>query len=409
MVSAIGNTKLNFNSLIGVHEFPTYRLPGRLRKSDKLDSSSASMVDNRGSSVVDNNIDNEAFFSPKYPIATSNRRLSGLKSQMGGFLGFKGPSFEPRRNFFQDLPDAVSMAWQEGFIWKGVFLKLYSKKEAEKLKKEMKALKHLGVEYLQTEAGSRNVDMMSHSAHNISEISDTGKQGNHVVTVLLPLVCTVESSSWVLLGTPVFPIKKSIADDQASKMVQESIGTFKNSFLLGNLTAKNFKQYYRPDENNIVGNIPSSTNINTNVMSSYLQGNSTASNTNHTFLLLSNVSNTLTSLPKVNVMFLLNQEANAHVTFLEFPKKRALDPQLIKQALGYSTKNIDTSLLQKKNNKQINVARSGKKGMFLDSIRFRRCGWIVQMVFVDANDELPSTFCRNKRACDLLSHSTNKW
>lgn len=49
--------------------------------------------------------------------------------------------------FVENIPDAHSSLWVKGFIWRGVYFKLLSKKSAHTLKAEMKALKHVGVEY----------------------------------------------------------------------------------------------------------------------------------------------------------------------------------------------------------------------------------------------------------------------
>ena len=325
---------------------------------------------------------------------------------MGGLFGFRGPTFEPRRNFYQELPDPMSAAWQEGFIWKGVFFKLYSKREGEKLKAEMKALKHLGVEYLQTEASTRVIETFSHSTNNLSEISETGKPvATQVINVLLPLVCTVESSSWILLGTPVFSIKKSVADDQATKVVIESAAAFKSTFLLSGLTSKNFKVYNKGEE---LGSAPSYSNAGSaGHHSSYLPGNPGMGSLNSTFLLLTNVSKTLTTLPKINIMFILNQEPNAHVTFLEFPRKRMLDTNLIKHMLGYANKDINTTLLSNRKKPKDDL-KAQISGTYLDSFSFKRRGWNFQIVHIDSKEPLPYGYYKNKRVSDLLSSSSTK-
>jgi len=368
------------------------------------------MVD-RQSSVLEGNLESDMFASPKHPLQQggAGRRTSVLKNQIGGLFGFRGPSFEPRRNFYQELPDALSTAWLEGFIWKGVFLKLYSKKDGEQLKREIKSLKHLGVEYLQTEASTRFVEQHTHSTHNISELLEPGKSSaSQIINVILPLVCTVESSSWILLGTPIFPIKKSIADDQNSKVVLESTSAFKNSFLLSGLTPKNFKVYSKIEEPQSMGTTPSNNTAGiSGPHSSYLQGSSASNQPNNIFLLLTNATKVLPSLPKVTVMLILNQEPNAHVTFLELPKRKGLDLQLIKQALGYANKDIDMSLLRSPGKSTMDF-KSETRGFFMNTINFKSKDWYYQMIYVDSKDSLPPSFARNKRACDLLEHSGTK-
>ena len=63
----------------------------------------------------------------------------------------KTANTDPKQNQANELPDPLSPLWHKGFIWKKVFFKLYSKKQAGKVKKEVKALKHIAIEYLQTE------------------------------------------------------------------------------------------------------------------------------------------------------------------------------------------------------------------------------------------------------------------
>ncbi len=142
--------------------------------------------------------------------------------------------------YAKDLPEATLTVWVKGFIWKGVFFKAYSKKEAQALKREMRALKHLAIEYLQTEACFKFVEGQGITGMNVagggvneSVSQDINKASNQSLQVILPLICSVESSSWILVGSPVFPRKKWGLEDSIFKFLQpDSSSIFKNSFLL---------------------------------------------------------------------------------------------------------------------------------------------------------------------------------
>lgn len=49
----------------------------------------------------------------------------------------------------ENLPEAYSPRWLLGLIWKGVYFRLVSKNKSKSIKREIKALKHIGVEFLQ--------------------------------------------------------------------------------------------------------------------------------------------------------------------------------------------------------------------------------------------------------------------
>lgn len=385
-VSAVGNVKLNFNNSVGVHEFPPFRISSKSKKGlDKLESSNSSML--KGNSATDS--DDEGGQSPNKAMMQSS--LIPRKSQLAS-LSYKTMPLDPRQGATVDLPDPFSPVWQNGFVWKGVFLKLYSKKEAAQIKKEMKVLKHLAVECLQAETSIKISDAFPQgNSLNPNESTDNSKQApSQFVNFILPLMCTVESSSWVLFGTPILPIKKSVAEDQSSKLVQDACGMFKHSFLLSSVTPKNFKVFSRSEEHLITSSISGNT---AQFNSSYCQ--------NH-FLLLSNVSKVGIPLPRVDVMFTLNQESNAHVTFLDYPKRGVIDADLVKKVLGYAKLDISLAVFFKKDPKADN------KPFYFDILRFKRRGWLFQMIYVVAKDGLPVNFTRNRRAMELLATSEKK-
>lgn len=78
--------------------------------------------------------------------------------------------------------------WLKGFIWRGVYLRVVSKKQGKHVKSEMKALKHVGVEYLQNDCSFKITSIPGLSAVFINYI--------------LPLMSYVETASFILYGTP---------------------------------------------------------------------------------------------------------------------------------------------------------------------------------------------------------------
>jgi len=385
LVAAVGNVKLNYNSLVGAHEFPPFKNSNRSRKAlDKLESSNTSMV--KGNLVTDS--DDEGGQSPVKAMLQNS--IIPRKSQLAS-LSYKTLPIDPRQSAHAELPDPFAPIWQNGFVWKGVYFKLYSKREASKLKKEMKVLKHLAVECLQTETSIKIADAQGNTLNPNESIDPTKQSSNQFVNIILPLMCTVEGSSWVLLGTPVLPIKKSSAEDQSSKLAQEASTMFRSSFLLSSLTPKNFKIFHKSEEHLI-------TNSVTGLPSHLGSGNY---NINH-FLVLSNVGKIGIPLPRVDVMFTLNQESNAHVTFLDYPKRGVIDADLIKKLLGYGKLDVGVNAFFKKDPKADN------KPFYFEIMKFKRAGWQFQMIYIVGRDGLPINFTKNRRAMELLSYSKTK-
>lgn len=302
--------------------------------------------------------------------------------------------------FARELPDAFSGVWLKGFIWKGVYLKLYTKKEGQKIKREMKALKHLAIEYLQTESMYRIFEGPHHSVNliNINE-SFLDHKGNNQQTlqVILPLISVVESSSWVLLGTPIFPCKKGGGlDENIAKILQnESNGLFKSCFLLSGATASNFKTYHRPDEMNI------QAGFNT------FAGNYSSSQSSST-IMLCNAEKLLFNLPKVNVLFVIGHDENINILFTEYPKKGYLDFSQIKKMTGYSKLDVSFANLKQRKSQgghklEEDQKEEGKPYAF-EVIKFKRMGWSFNMIHLNGR-EVTSRFPINRRATELLAYT----
>jgi len=294
-------------------------------------------------------------------------------------FNFKQDPNDPRANLVYELPDIYSPLWHLGFVWKGVYFKLYSKRNAKQLKKEIKALKHIAIEYLQAETSIKLSDSIPHFGEQVD------KSQGIVLNVILPLMTLVESSSWVLFGTPIFPLKKTGGDDVSNKLAQEGCNMFKNTLLLSTLTPKNFRAFYKHEDPTLNPISPTSAG------SGYNQ-----------FIMIHNVAKNVIPLPKVDMMFVINQDPNAQITYLDYPRRGMIDVELVKKALGYSKYDIGINVLVRKD------PRLENKTMIYDIIKFKRRGWQIQMVYVSSSQPLPTSFVRNKRAMEILSHSNSK-
>jgi len=379
---------------VGVHEFPPFRVASKPKRGDKLDTSVVSMV-RAGTGSATGSDEASDIASPIRGQTTSYfGNMNSLRNQIGGGISFAGDLKGDPQGYYVEFPEIFSPAWQEGFVWKGVYLKMYSKKDSQKLKKELKALKHLGIEYLQTETSVKLTENLPSILNPNDSIDASRSYSGQTLTTLLPLICTVESSSWVLLGTPIFPARKGLSDDYLYKLNNEINNLFKNTFLLTNLSMRNFKPYHKLDEAPQAVQVHTFGNLgNTN--------HTTGSNLNNVFLVLSNVSQSLTPLPKVQSLLIISQEISSSISFLEYPKK-GLEPALIKKALGYADEDIGYDSL-------IHGRRQGDDhDLNLEIVKFSRAGWQFQMIYVESSAHLPPTFALNHRAMDLLSYSQTK-
>ena len=424
---------------IGAHEFPPLKIQKMNRRAESSSNNSAFKGLNSQSGGSDNNSE---VFSPNKSSQLNNAQ-TGFYSK---FSNYSQVGIEEKEGiiFMKDLPQDISSPyWQKGFIWKGVYFRLYSKHESERLKREMKALKHLSIECLQTESTIKVNDMAQQSINeSISQDNNIGglngfggvsgpvistKGKTHLLSILLPLITYVESSSWVLMGSAILPTKKGMMDDIFQRLQVENLGLFKNTFLLCNANLKNFKLYTRINEEILTSNptvnynnmVSFSSNQNQNTYGSIpTVGMTPVSNTNtasinQTYLVLCNANRLVLSLPKANIMFVMHQDINSNILYLEFPKRNQIDFGALKKLLGYNKLDINLNNLKKKRGSSIvandiSSPQEGagvEKGYFFDIIKFKRMGWIFQIIHIITKD---SNFQRNKRAMELLNMSKSK-
>ena len=296
--------------------------------------------------------------------------------------------------YAQELPEAVSNVWAKGFIWKGVFLKRYSKKEAERLKQEMRSLKQLAVEYLQTESlfrfsdGNTNMPSMSLINMNESLSQDAGRAATQIIQVILPLITVVESSSWVLLGTPIFPKQKNGSEDNFLRALQEPGIAFHNSYLLSNTNHNNYKVYNKPED--LTGTLQSGV----------FSGLGSFVAPTVSFALLSNTQRVMPRLPKVQVMFMIAQDDSVNIMFTEFPKQGIIEYTHIKKLLGYSELDISLASMQQK--KGAITAKAKDQNLSFELLKFKKREWRFNLIYVKASSNT-SQFPLNHRATELAS------
>jgi alpha-tubulin suppressor-like RCC1 family protein len=112
-------------------------------------------------------------------------------------------------------------------------------------------------------------------------------------------------------------------------------------------------------------------------------------------------------------MFVITQEVNSNVAFMDFPKKGIIEFTTIKKLLGYSKLDIGVNNLKRR--KMASTANSplldaspnneADKLYTFEITRFKRMGWQFQIISVVTKDV---TFQKNKKAMDLLSTSKGK-
>ena len=216
-----------------------------------------------------------------------------------------------RGRFQKYLPHHTSPLWFEGFIWRGVYLKMYSRVEGKRIKAEIKALKNLAVEYLQTESSFKldfqNImkeKMNENSFLDVNFKTDQTHGAFKYVNFILPLICFVESPSWVLLGSPIIYNKRNGNEDVK---IMDPASYFKRSLYLNNLSNNNLKFHFANfEENSTVFQTPNSS-------TSWVNSNNLNS-------IINNVKNLIPKHDPVCLMYLINQDPNTNIVYFDTPE-----------------------------------------------------------------------------------------
>ena len=297
--------------MIGCHEFSSQRTQDNPRHKRAGSSASASLHKmnsttlNQGGGIENDNVlsMDEAQTPSKLYRGTMVRSLS-----QGNLDQFK-PATEPRKNselFFEDLPHFSLGVWQTGFVWRGVHLKLLSKKKAKRLKAEIKALKQVAVEYLQTECITKFQDFQGNFSLINESLQDIGNKStyssNIYLNFILPLIAYCESSSWILIATPFINNKKLSIEEFLQRANYEVGTSFKNSILMSNLNFLNLKCYAKSLDESCNSN--NSTNLYSPAINSFN-------------LIITNSLSLAPTHEDLVIPFIINEEYDSNIIYLE--------------------------------------------------------------------------------------------
>lgn len=223
----------------------------------------------------------------------------------------EGDSREFSRGPFQKhLPHHTSPLWFQGFIWRGVYLRVYSKIDGIKIKSEVKGLKCLAIEHLQTETSFK----LNFQTIMKEKIKDNGFLDTNIkndmsnaykyINFLMPLICYVESLSWILVGTPIIYNKKHGNEELR---VTEITNYFKKSLYLNNLTNDHLKfNFSNFEETSTLFQTPNSS--------------ATFVNPNNLNSIISDIRNIIPKHDPICVMYLINQDVNTNIVYFDTPE-----------------------------------------------------------------------------------------
>ena len=213
--------------------------------------------------------------------------------------------------FQKYLPHHASPIWFEGFIWRGVYLKMFSRVNGKKIKAEIKGLKNIAIEYLQTES-SFKIDFQNimkdkindNSLFDVNLKNDPNNCPFKYVNFIMPLICYIESPSWMLLGSPIIYNKKHGNEDLKISGISNY---FKRSLFLNNLANQHLKFHFTNyEETSTLFQTPNSS--------------TTIINPNNLNSIISNIKNIMPKQDAVCLMYLINQDPNTNIVYFDTPE-----------------------------------------------------------------------------------------
>lgn len=220
------------------------------------------------------------------------------------------PENHQKGPFQKYLPHQTSPLWFKGFIWRGVYFKIYSKIEGKKIKAELKSLKYLAIEHLQTETSFKlNIQTLMKEKLKENNLLDPHLKNDvnnpfKYLNFIMPIICIVESSSWILLGTPVIYNKKHGSEDLK---VSDVSNYFKKSLHLYNLANENLKFHFPNfEETSTLFQTPNSS--------------ATVINPNNLNSIITNTKNIIPKHDPSCVMYLINQDPNTNIVYFDTPE-----------------------------------------------------------------------------------------
>lgn len=174
----------------------------------------------------------------------------------------------------------------------------------KQIKNEIKALKVLEVEYLQSEYIFKLDPAKESLKESLNELNV--KSNDHIsekyLNFIMPLICYVESTSWILVGTPITYLKT-----KEDPKIKECSYYFKNSLFLRNLSMKNLRFHSRINDES--ANIPHTPN------SSAIFGPSNSINA-----IITNVEGILPKLRDACLLYIINQDLFSNVVYIDPPE-----------------------------------------------------------------------------------------
>lgn len=91
------------------------------------------------------------------------------------------------------LPDHQSQKWTNGFVWKGIFVRLIPCSKSAPLKRELHALKGIHIELDELRAIGKTLAKDFH-------LKSSGLQSH--ADIILPLISSFENCGFMLYGSP---------------------------------------------------------------------------------------------------------------------------------------------------------------------------------------------------------------
>lgn len=167
-------------------------------------------------------------------------------------------------------------------------------------------MKVIELEYLQSEYIFK-LDSDKESLKEILNELNVKPNNDHVsekyLNFIMPLICYVESTSWILVGTPITYLKK-----KEEVKIKECAYYFKNSLYLRNLSMKNLKFHSKLNDEPTI-NIPPTPN------SSAIFGSSNTINA-----VITNVEGVLPKLRDACLLYIINQDLYSNVVYIDRPE-----------------------------------------------------------------------------------------
>jgi len=299
-VASIAHFCFNFNSMIGSTNFQPNLF--QVKNKSKTNSNISNILVKSYNMSDDNDTNHNKFNKSSAFTLLQDLKLPENSNESDIQ---KGP-------FQKYLPHHSSPLWFEGFIWRGVYFRMYSRVEGKRIKAEIKGLKDLAVEYLQTET-SFKVDfqnIMKEKMNNENSFLDLNPKHDQThnaykfINFILPLICYIESPTWVLLGTPIIYNKRHGNEDLK---IADAANYFKRTLYFNNLSNTNLKFHFTNyEETSTVFQTPNSS--------------TTWINPNNLNSIINNVKNLIPKHDPVYLMYLINQDPNTNIVYFDTPE-----------------------------------------------------------------------------------------